>query len=175
MLVTLAAAIISAAAIVPQPDTTITVRPGITLDVENFGGEIAVKTWDRDAVRIAADHSIRDQVTVEKTGSALVVRVNSRRWVPGSVNYRITVPRWMKLELSGVNTDISVEDSRGEVHAETVVGDVTLTGGLGNVSVSSVQGAVEVKGTKGRIEASSVNEGIRVENTVGPILVESVN
>lgn len=175
MLATLAAAVISTAVLVPQPDTTIAVHPGITLEVENFGGEIAVKTWDNDAVKIAADHSLRDQVYVEKTGSALIVKAKTRRWVPGSVNYRITVPRWMKLELSGVNTDISVENSLGEVRAETVVGDISLTGGSGNISVSSVQGAVEVKRTKGRIEASSVNQGVHVEDTVGPILAESVN
>jgi len=161
--------------VVPQPDTTIVVRPGITLEIENFGGAITVKTWDREAIKIAADHSLRDQILIEKTGSALRLKVKSRRWVPGSVRYRITAPRWMKLELSGVNTDVDVEDSRGEVRVETVQGDVTLRGCSGFASLSSIQGLIRVQGIRGRIEASSVNQGVHLENIVGPIFAESVN
>lgn len=161
--------------VLPQPDTTIAVRPGITLEIENFGGAISVKTWDRGAIKIAADHSLRDQILIERTGSALRLKVKSRRWVPGSVRYRITAPRWMKLELSGINTDIDVEDSRGEVRIETVQGDVSLKGCSGFASLSSIQGLIRVQGVRGRIEASSVNQAVHLENVVGPIFAESVN
>ena len=160
---------------VPQPDTTIVVRPGTSLEIENFGGTISVKTWDKDLVKIAADHSLRDRVMLERTGSALRLKVKSRRWVPATVRYRITAPRWMKLELSGVNTDIDVEDSRGEVRAETVQGDITLKGSTGFASLSSIQGEIVAQEVHGRVEASSVNEGVRLENVVGPIVAESVN
>jgi hypothetical protein len=160
---------------VPQPDTTVVVRPGTTLEIENFGGAITVKTWDKDLLKIAADHSLRDRVMIERTGSALRLKVKSRRWVPAMVRYRITAPRWMKLELSGVNTDIDVEDSHGEVRAETVQGDITLKGSTGFASLSSIQGAIVAQGVRGRVEASSVNAEVRLENVVGPISAESVN
>jgi hypothetical protein len=161
--------------VLPQPDTTIVVKPGITLEIENFGGAISVNTWDRDAIKIAADRSLKDRILIERTGSALRLKVKSRRWVPGSVRYRITAPRWMKLELSGINTDIDVEDSRGEVRIETVQGDVTLKGCAGFASLSSIQGLIRVQGGRGRIEASSVNQAVHLENVVGPIFAESVN
>lgn len=161
--------------LVPQPDTTIAVRPGITLEIENFGGSIVVKTWDKDFVKIAADHSLRDRVLIERTGSALRLRVKSRRFVPASVRFRVVAPRWMKLELSGVNTDIDVEDRRGEVRAETVQGDITLRGSQGFVSLSSIQGEISAQGVRGRVEANSVNQGVRLVNVVGPIFAESVN
>jgi hypothetical protein len=160
---------------VPQPDTTIVVRPGVSLEIENFGGAIAIKTWDRDAIKIAADHSLRDKIVIVRTGSAIRLKVKSRRWVPASVRYRIVAPRWMKLELSGVNTDISIEDSRGEVRAETVQGDITLKDTQGFASLSSVQGAVVAQGVRGRVEASSVNQAIHLTNVVGTIFAESVN
>ncbi len=159
----------------PQPDTTIAVRPGIALEIENFGGEISVKTWDRDAVKIAADHSLRDKVLIVKTGSALRLKVRSRRFVPATIRYRVTAPRWMKLELSGVNTDITVEDSRGEVRAETVQGDIKLKGGEGFASLSSIQGEIVAERVRGRLEASSVNQGVRLVDVSGPIYAESVN
>jgi len=161
--------------VLPEPDTTIVVQPGITLEIENFGGGISVKTWDRDAIKIAAEHSLRDRILIEKTGSALRLKVKSRRWVPGSVHYRITAPRWMKLELSGINTDVEVEDSRGEVRVETVQGDVTVKSCSGFTSLSSIQGEIRVQGARGRVEASSVNQTVHLENVVGPIFAESVN
>jgi len=160
---------------IPQPDTTIVVRPGVALEIENFGGEISVKTWDKDVIKISADHSLRDRVVIERTGSSLRLKVKSRRFVPAMIRYRITAPRWMKLELSGVNTDIDVEDSRGEVRAETVQGDITVKGGEGFTSLSSIQGEILAQGVRGRVEASSVNQGVRLINVVGTIYAESVN
>ena len=160
---------------VPQPDTTFSVRPGTALEIENFGGSIEVRTWDKDAIKIAADHSLRDRVMIVRTGSAIRFQVKSRRWVPASVRYRIVAPRWMKLELSGVNTDIDVTDSRGEIRAETVQGDITVRGATGYCSLSSVQGAILVQDVRGRVESSSVNEKVRLTNVVGPIYAESVN
>lgn len=160
---------------VPQPDTTIVVRPGTSLTIENFGGSIDVKTWDRNAVKIAAEHSLRDVVLIVRTGSTIQLKAKSRHWVPATVNYRIVAPHWMKLELSGVNTDIDVQDSRAEVRAETVQGDITLRGGSGFASLSSVQGGIHAQDVRGRVEASSVNERVRLTNVTGPISAESVN
>jgi len=159
----------------PQPDTTVTVKPGTSLVIENFGGDIDVKTWDRNAVKIAAEHSMRDRVIIVRTGSTLQLKAKSRSFVPAMINYRITAPRWMKLELSGVNTDIDIQDSRAEVRAETVQGDITLRGGTGFTSLSSVQGAIEAQDVRGRIEVSSVNEHVRLTNVNGVIFAESVN
>ena len=161
--------------LVPQPDTTISVRPGVSLEIENFGGDIEVRTWDKDALKIAAQHSVRDRVVIVRTGSAIRVKARSSHWVPATVNYRIVAPRWMKLELSGVNTDIDVQDSHGEVRAETVQGDITLKGSTGFASLSSVQGGILAQDVHGRVEASTVNDRVRLANVVGPIYAESVN
>jgi len=43
---------------VTQTDQTVPVQRGVRLDVGNFAGEVAVKTWDKDAVRVvmATEH-----------------------------------------------------------------------------------------------------------------------
>jgi len=182
MLATLVAAALTTATLGTQPDTTIAVRPGIRLEVENFGGDIVVKTWDKDAVKIAADRAVHEKIEIARSGSALIVRNASggskrmmRRWVPGNVSYRITAPRWMDLELSGVNCDIAVENSKGEVRGETVNGDISVTGGARLVSVSSVTGEITVREAEARIEAASVNQDVRLLRVRGPIAAESVN
>lgn len=156
-------------------DTTFKVRNGARLHVNNFGGEIAVTGWGKNAVRIEAEHSPRIQVRVDETSANLDVSAVSRRGIPGRVDFKISVPVWMPLELSGVYTDISVEGTKNDVAAETVKGDVRLKGGEGYIKLSSVQGEVVVEGARGRLELTSVNEGVTVTDVEGELTAEAVN
>jgi len=129
MLTTLAT--LAGLALAQQTDTTVPVRAGARLEVNNFGGEIAVKTWSKSAVRIAASHSSRDHITVEASDQVVRVKSESRRGPSQVVDYEITVPAAMALALSGVYTDISVEGSQGEITAETVQGAIKVSGAPG--------------------------------------------
>ena len=173
MLTTLAT--LAALALQQQTDTTIPVRAGARLEVNNFGGDITVKTWTKNAVRIAADHSSRDRITIEATDQVVRVKSEGRRGPSRVVEYDITVPASMALALSGVYTDISVDGAQGEITAETVEGAVKVSGGVGTVSLKSVQGEVTLEKARGRIDLSSVNESITGTDLAGDIAVETVN
>ena len=173
MLTTLAA--LAGLALAQQTDTTVPVRAGARLEVNNFGGEIAVKTWNKSAVRIAASHSSRDRITVDASDQLVRVKSESRRGPSQVVDYEITVPAAMALALSGVYTDISVDGSQGEITAETVQGAVKVSGGAGNVSLKSVQGDVTLEKARGRIDLSSVNETIKASQISGDVSAETVN
>ena len=172
MLTTLAT--LAALALTQQTDTTVPVRAGARLEINNFGGEIAVKTWTRNAVRVVAEHSSRDRISVD--ASELVVRVKSEgRRGPSQIDYAVTVPAWMALSLSGVYTDIKVDGAQNEITAETVQGEITVLGGAGNVSLKSVMGAVTLEKARGRIALSSVNEEVRATDVSGDLTAETVN
>jgi hypothetical protein len=158
-----------------ETDTTFKVRSGSRLHVTNFAGEIAIASWGKSALRIEARHSRRIHVRVEESGSNVDVSASSRRGIPGRVDFKITAPVWMPLELDGVYTDIAVEGWKNEVSAETVKGDVRLKGGEGFIKLSSVQGAVIVEGARGRLELTSVNEGVSVSDVEGEVSAEAVN
>src|SRR2546428_322447 len=164
-MITLAAAAARAAR--PQRAPPVGGRPGARLDVNNFGGSIAVSTWAKSAVRVQAEHSSRDRVQV--SGSEAVVSVKSTgKYGPSQViDYVITVPTSMALALSGVYTDITVEGSQGEITAETVQGEVKVTGGSGFVSLRSVNGGVTLEQARGRINLNTVNEGITLRDAPG--------
>ncbi len=158
-----------------QTDTTLPVRAGARLEVNNFGGEIAVKTWTRNAVRVQASHSSRDRILIEASDQLVRVKSEGRRGPSQVVDYDLTVPGWMALNLSGVYTDIKVNGAQNEVTAETVQGEVTVSGGSGTVSLKSVQGAVTLENAKGRIDLSSVNETVTGRGIAGDISAETVN
>src|SRR5262249_42867203 len=90
-------------------DTTVPVERGQRLEVNAFGGEITVKVWARNAVRIQADPMSRTEVVVTTGGSTVSVRTEGRRGPASAVDLDLTVPAWMALDLSGVYTDVKVD------------------------------------------------------------------
>lgn len=156
-------------------DTTLSVREGTRLELDNFSGGIVVETWARNAVRIRAEHSRRTEVEVDHEGTVLSVSASGHMGTPATVDYLLTVPSWMALELSGIGTDVTVRGTRGSVSVETVKGDVSIEGGSGRVSATSIEGGVHVEATTGNVEVSSVNEGVWVSGVSGPISASSVN
>lgn len=176
MLATIAGGILAAAlAAAPQTDTTFTVQPGTRLEVRNMGGDITVRTWDRNAVRIEAEHSSRTEVDVESSGSVVRVQARSRRGPANIVDYRITVPASMSLDLSGMAAEIDVQGAQGEVAAQSVQGGVTVRGGRGTVSARSVQGEVRVEGAQGEVRAASTSEDVTVVGASGEVFAETVS
>ena len=175
MLLTLASGALAALALVQQIDTTVPAQTGQRLVVDSYGGEIDVKTWGRNAVRVEADPSSRTAVEVSSSSGAVSVRTEGRRGPPSQVDFTITVPAWMGLDLSGVYTDVKVTGVRAPITVETVQGEVDVNGGEGTVSLRSVQGHVILRGAKGRIDVHSVNEDVRVFDASGEITAETVN
>lgn len=175
MLLSLATAAISALALIQQIDTTLPAQPGQRLVVDAYGGDIDVRTWARNAVRVEADPTSRTTVQITSAAGAVSVRTEGRRGPPSAVDMKLTVPAWMALDLSGVYTDVKVTGIRAPVSVETVQGEVDVTGGEGLVSLRSVQGHIILRQARGRIDLHSVNEDVRVSDASGEIVAETVN
>jgi len=175
MFLTLATLLIASSALNAHTDTSFVVPQGARLVVQNFGGDIVVKAWGKNAVRVQADHSERAQIGVDRSGSSYEVRATTRRGIPARVDYQIMAPAWMALSLGGVYTDVSVEGFKSDVIAETVKGDVVVNGGEGLLRLTSVEGDVKSTGARGRIQASSVNQGVTVIDAIGDLTIEAVN
>lgn len=158
-----------------QTDTTVTVRADARLDVDNFGGSITVKTWDRPQVRVVGTHSRRDRVRVRDGGEVVRIGVSSSMGPSGVVELEITVPATMALNLSGTYVDVIVEGTRAPITVNTTQGDVTVKGGRELVRLKSVQGRVSLEGARGRVELSTVNRGIAVADVVGDVTAETIN
>src|SRR5437016_14419530 len=97
MLTTLAT--LAALALTQQTDTTVQVRSGARLEISNFGGEIAVKTWSRNAVRVVAEHSSRDRISVDGSEQVVRVKTEAGRRGPSQIEYAVSVAAWRWLIL----------------------------------------------------------------------------
>ena len=171
LLVTFTALAFAAA---PAQDTVVSVQRGDRLEAENHTGDITVRTWTRNAVMLRARTGGRS-VSLQRDEGEVLVELNWEHGSPGRVDYELTVPAWMPLELSGINTSITVLGTQAAISAETVSGSITIEGGSGSISAESVEGRVTVTGARGRIAVESVNESVSVRNSSGTISAESVN
>jgi DUF4097 and DUF4098 domain-containing protein YvlB len=159
----------------PRTDQTVDVVKGTRLVLSNNAGEVAVRSWDRDQVRIQASHSERDRVDVQTADSTLRVRGRALRGSSSLIDYQITVPRWMPVNLSGTYLEATIEGTAAEVTVETVHGNVRVVGGSGAVSAKSIEGVITVDKAAGRVTATTVNEGIRISNVTGDVIADTTN
>jgi DUF4097 and DUF4098 domain-containing protein YvlB len=162
----------------PGSEKTVDVTKGTRLVLSNQAGEVVVRSWDQDKVRIQASHGARETISAETTDNTLRIRTQrsaGSRGPGGLVDYQITVPRWMPVNLTGTYLDATIEGTQAEVTVETVHGNAKVTGGNGAVSLRSVEGVITVDKASGRVQANSVNEGIRITNSSGEINAETTN
>jgi DUF4097 and DUF4098 domain-containing protein YvlB len=165
-----------AMAIIIPMDQTVQVTKGTKLDVNNFAGEVMVKVWDKDAVRVEVNHSDREAVDVKQGDQALTIRSRSLRGgPPRSLDYTISVPKWMPISVSGAYADVTLDGVGGDVTVETTRGDIKVSGGSGFVSLKSVQGEIALEKAKGRVEIRAVNEGIRLADISADLSAETTN
>jgi DUF4097 and DUF4098 domain-containing protein YvlB len=159
----------------PRTDQTIDVAKGTRLVLNNNAGEVVVRSWDRDQLRVQATHSEREKIDIQTAEMTVRIRARAARGPASLVDYQITVPRWMPVNLSGTYLESTIEGTTAEVNVETVHGNVRVVGGTGNVSARSIEGIIHVDKASGRVSAFTVNEGIRVTNVTGDVSAETTN
>jgi DUF4097 and DUF4098 domain-containing protein YvlB len=161
---------------VTATDQTVQVAKGTKLDVNNFAGDVNVKVWDKDSVRVEVTHSDRETVDIKQVDQMLTVRGRSTRGGPArSLDYTITIPGWMAVSVSGTYADVDMQGVGGDVTVETTRGDIAVRGGSGFVSLKSVQGEISLEKAKGRVEVRAINEGIHLADISGDLSAESTN
>src|ERR671913_231341 len=91
----------------PQTDETIAVQRGGRLVVNNFAGEVILRTWDKDALRVVARHQPRTRISI-RPGSSGVSINSGGQMGPASVDYEITAPAWMPLRIEGTYNFVTI-------------------------------------------------------------------
>src|SRR6266550_6253924 len=162
--------------IITPTDQTMPVAKGTKLDINNFAGDVSIKVWEKDAVRVEVTHSDREIVDIKQAEQSVTIRSRSTRGgPPRSLDYTISVPSWMAISVGGTYADVMMEGVGGDVTVETTRGDMKVRGGSGFVSLKSVQGEITLEKAKGRIEVRTVNEGIHLADINGDLSAETTN
>lgn len=155
----------------PDLDETVAVTRGARLTVENRAGEVIMRVWDRDAVRVTARQSARARASVRSADN--MVWVSGRGL--GSIDYEITVPSWLPVKVTGHYNYIQLNGMGSEVTAENVRGDIDIRGGRGFITAKSIEGHIRIIGAEGKVTATAVNDHVTIENASGELAIDATN
>src|SRR6202035_1405561 len=91
-------------------------------------------------------------------------------WLSGDsgstgVEYRLEVPRSVKLSLETVNGGIEVRGTAGDAHLETTNGQIVIAGIRGKINLETTNGSIKASGVAGSVAADTTNGGIDVHLT----------
>jgi len=185
-------------------DRTFDVRPGANVVLSNVNGGIRVTSWEQPRVRVIARkevHADRDEVKdllralrveMQPRDGGLVVTTHYPKHHDGigsffdlifsggvsrEVEYELTVPRTMNLEISNTNGSIRLSGINGVHELETTNGKIELSRCGGAVDASTTNGSIHAELlniAKGQPLSFHTTNG-RIEIAVPPTLAVDVD
>lgn len=162
-------------ALAQSPDTNFAVDPNARLELRNREGSIVIRTWDRDEISVSTNRWRSAVIDVRRSAGTVSIGMARGYWDDDEIDYRITVPETMSLDLRGSDTEVWVDGIRGEVNIDVHDGDVTLRGGSGRVTVRTDDGDIDVEDVEGRIRLYAMDGEITIDGAVGDIEVDATD
>lgn len=173
--------------------------------LSNISGDIVVKTWKENRVKIEALKVSRAatsarakenaaEVKIEVTKEADSVRIETqypKRRTPWggqeslnvSVNYQLWIPEAASAEIRSISGDVNVAAIGGRARVNCVSGNVGILGAAaadvntvsGDLKVENIAGDAYVKAVSGDIRLSGIKGSVGAESVSGDIDLKSVS
>lgn len=158
-------------------------NPDGRVRIENVNGNIEIRAWDGEAVKLVATKKGRTpeivdgiKIQTESTPHELAIKTElakvKRGWfrrttTEGQVSYTLHVPPGARIEkAASVNGDIAIEVIQGDVRAATVNGTIRGAKLAGAIDVNTVNGGINLDQLAlpagGQLKARTVNGSIEV-------------
>lgn len=160
---------------------TYPLQEGGVVNLKNINGDVVIRTWDRNEVKVDAVKRADTQQELQE--AEIIIRDTPQRidiktdydddhnrhhrhnHDVASVEYTLTVPRQVILnEIELVNGDLTVEGVQGEVHLASVNGEVEARGLTNEAHLSTVNGTV-------RAEFAKLGQSVSLKSVNGTVNV----
>jgi len=184
-----------------EEEQTLILEPGTLITVQNVSGDIDVRGWDGDHVRVISTKRIKArsreeaeewaekvEIIIEKHGQDLLVKAKRPRdWTESleslidgifqrkpsaSVDFEICTPADVHLEIASVSGDISVREVTGEVNIDVVSGDLEIFDIGSDVTIEAVSGDMVLKKIVGNADVDAVSGDTWLESIGGNVRID---
>jgi len=171
------------------------------VELSNVSGDVLVKTWDKEEVKInalkisresslkkAKENAAKVKIEVVKEGNILIIKTKYPKprikHLNVSVNYQLMVPGKASIDVGTVSGDVDaskiggsakVHSVSGEVTVENVAGPLKATTVSGNVKVISAAKGAKVKAVSGDLVITNVEADVDANTVSGEITISGVN
>lgn len=155
-------------------DKKFAVSDGGTLNLKSAVGDIFVQAGSGSEVNIKVYGNAKAAENLEfffeKSGETVRVKCEKDGGLFGtafkniSVQYKITVPKKITLELYTSGGDVKISNLNGKSEVNTSGGDIELENNIGNLSLKTSGGDIEIKNHKGNIYAGTSGGDIKLQS-----------
>lgn len=170
------------------------------VEIRNLSGNVEVKTWNRNEVKIdaqkisrassmnkAKENAAKVQIEVRREDGVLEIETKyprpSIRNLNVSVNYIVTIPSQAAVDARTASGDVTLASIGGKAAAETKSGDVTVMGAKngakaetmsGDVKVVDIENGVLCKTASGTVEAKNISGNADLNCVSGNVIGENI-
>ncbi|MFA4926349.1 MAG: DUF4097 family beta strand repeat-containing protein [Candidatus Aminicenantales bacterium] len=152
---------------------TISLQEAGSFSLENINGGVTIRTSpDRQVVIQATKYAKReksdlDRIRIEVVQGERSVKVDTiyeRKNLRAKVNYDLTVPEGMSLELiRTINGKIVISGKYDRAELKTTNGSIETNGDFNWLEASTTNGGLEISGVRGKINLRTTNGSIKAE------------
>jgi len=160
--------------------------------LKNVSGDIEVRSWDKNEVKIEAlkvsrasslskaqENAKRVEIEVIKDGNVLRIGTKYPRTIFGSinvaVNYNLLIPSEAAIKVHSVSGDVVLTGIGGAVETDTVSGDVEVSKALKGVESKAVSGDITLEDISGSLYVKAVSGDVKLQGIKGSIEIDTVS
>ena len=154
-------------------DTVVSVQRGDLLRIENFSGELLIRSWDRSEVNIEFDDRRDSDLEVSRRAGRVEVRASLRKGRDRNHVYVVSVPVWLPVEIRGAELDVRAEGLGAQLEVTTRDGDISVRNHSGDVVARALDGVIDVRWSTGSFELRSLDDDISVFDIEGDLFIEA--
>jgi Putative adhesin len=157
------------------------VQPHGMVEISNVAGRIDVQGWDNPEVEVRGEigEGVEKVDFATDHGHTIIkVRVPNHSFHSASADLRIRVPRDSELDISGVSSEVVVNNVEGELMAKTVSGNVRTDVFGRDAEIKTVSGDVSLRGNdkgEGEMHITTISGNIHVDRAGGDLEASTVS
>ena len=157
----------------PRTDTIVSVERGDLLQIQDFSGDLRVRTWDRPEVNIEFDELRGSGIEVSRVGDRVEITASGRKGRERNEEYVVSVPPWLAMEIRGRELDVSVLGLEARLQVTTLEGDITVGNHSGDVVARTLDGVLDVRASTGSFDLTSLDDDVILFDVEGEIRIEA--
>lgn len=150
--------------------------------IENLRGEVKILGNDGNQVAVKGELDDKaEEFIFEQDGSQILIKVvmprNMRHnnWNYEGSKLTISLPSSVKVNFSGVSSDVSLSNIKENVDIQTVSGNIAAKDLSNSVNLSSVSGNIKSENVNGKVHLSTVSGDIQDKNSSGRLSIKAVS
>ncbi len=148
-------------------DRSLDAAPDGAVHIRNTRGEIDVKGWDKNQVRVKGElDDLTEEFIFEADDKVTTIRVEMEK---RSISHgdgsdlEIWVPSGSKVWFEGVSSDFDISNISGGSSIKTVSGDIHAEGLSERIQINAVSGDVEIEDSTAKIKITTVSGDMEIK------------